>query len=193
MIQRQGAIYHYRRKVPPALRAVVKQTEIWATLRTPSRTTARARAGLLYAVTEQIFEAARMDDQAEVERLQLRLAALRAVTGEIQAWDALGAHAEEATRDLRDIQTGIEQLAGRLAEARQPDPTVQAALTALAQATAAIAARSPAKDTPTPTGPLFSASTEEFLTSKSEYLAANQAPNSSNVPVVDGIAWRSPR
>ncbi len=80
MLKRQGRNFHFRRIVPAPLRPLVGQREFWASLGTSSATVARARAGRLYARTEEILSLAnriaksRMapthpDPDAEAQRL----------------------------------------------------------------------------------------------------------------------------
>ncbi|WP_432612506.1 DUF6538 domain-containing protein [Azospirillum brasilense] len=52
MLTRQGATYHFRRRVPVAIRLLLRQSEVWVSLRTTDRRPARATAAGLYALTE---------------------------------------------------------------------------------------------------------------------------------------------
>jgi hypothetical protein len=55
MLVRQGAVYHFRRRIPQSLRSMMGQGEIWHSLGTTSRRIAKARAASLYALSEEIF------------------------------------------------------------------------------------------------------------------------------------------
>ncbi|MFT8327940.1 DUF6538 domain-containing protein [Gluconobacter oxydans] len=51
--------YHFRRRVPDSIRTILNKNEIWVSLKTANRQAAQARAGLLYARVQEIFEDAR--------------------------------------------------------------------------------------------------------------------------------------
>lgn len=55
MLVRQGAVYHFRRRVPERLRAVIGKRELWYSLRTTERQQAKSRAAALWVWTEQVF------------------------------------------------------------------------------------------------------------------------------------------
>lgn len=57
MLRRQGANYHFRRRVPGPVRPLLRQSEVWVSLRTTDRRAARATAAGLYALTEDVFAA----------------------------------------------------------------------------------------------------------------------------------------
>ena len=56
MLRIRGTTYHFRRIVPPALRSVLNQREIWVSLKTGYQNEARKRASLLHARTTELFE-----------------------------------------------------------------------------------------------------------------------------------------
>lgn len=58
MIVRQGAVYHFRRRVPQALVALWGKTEVWFSLRTSERQLARARAAAIYFFADRVFRRA---------------------------------------------------------------------------------------------------------------------------------------
>ena len=97
MIRRQGAIYHYRRRVPADLRTQIGRSEIWLSLNTASRIVARSRAGHLIGGLTALFDRLRnMPDDAAKRvseaRLRAKIEELRA-----RAIDEI-AHEEEALR-----------------------------------------------------------------------------------------------
>lgn len=55
MLVRQRAIYHFRRRVPQRLLPVMNKREVWYSLRTSDRPTAKARAAALWVWTERVF------------------------------------------------------------------------------------------------------------------------------------------
>lgn len=55
MLAKQGAVYHFRRRVPDRLRPIIRKRELWYSLRTSDRRQAKARAAALWAWTERIF------------------------------------------------------------------------------------------------------------------------------------------
>lgn len=59
MLAKQGAVYHFRRRVPDRLRPIIRKRELWYSLRTSDRRQAKARAAALWAWTERIFMEAR--------------------------------------------------------------------------------------------------------------------------------------
>src|SRR3546814_12664095 len=75
VIKKQGSVYHFRRKVPLHLQPLIGKTEIWASLRTSRPTTARARAGRIYALTEELFDPSTCTDPARWELEIAKLAA----------------------------------------------------------------------------------------------------------------------
>ncbi|GEB43739.1 DUF6538 domain-containing protein [Gluconobacter sphaericus] len=56
MLRIRGTTYHFRRIVPPALRSVLNQREIWVSLRTSYQNEARKRASLLHTRTTELLE-----------------------------------------------------------------------------------------------------------------------------------------
>ncbi|MBS1029710.1 DUF6538 domain-containing protein [Gluconobacter albidus] len=56
MLRIRGTTYHFRRIVPPALRSVLNQREIWVSLKTGYQNEARKRASLLHARTTELFD-----------------------------------------------------------------------------------------------------------------------------------------
>ncbi|MFT9400733.1 MAG: DUF6538 domain-containing protein [Acetobacter sp.] len=55
MLRVRGTTYHFRRIVPPALRAALNRQEIWVSLKTGYQNEARKRASLLHARTTELF------------------------------------------------------------------------------------------------------------------------------------------
>ncbi|WP_408871552.1 DUF6538 domain-containing protein [Gluconobacter kondonii] len=56
MLRIRGTTYHFRRIVPPALRSMLNQREIWVSLKTGYQNEARKRASLLHARTTELFD-----------------------------------------------------------------------------------------------------------------------------------------
>ncbi|MBS1078892.1 tyrosine-type recombinase/integrase [Gluconobacter kondonii] len=56
MLRIRGTTYHFRRIVPPTLRSVLNQREIWVSLKTGYQSEARKRAFLLHAKTTELFD-----------------------------------------------------------------------------------------------------------------------------------------
>ncbi|KXV66642.1 integrase, partial [Acetobacter orleanensis] len=61
MLRVRGTTYHFRRIVPPALRAALNRREIWVSLKTGYQNEARKRASLLHARTTELFIQAHLD------------------------------------------------------------------------------------------------------------------------------------
>lgn len=55
MLRVRGTTYHFRRIVPPALRAAFNRREIWVSLKTGYQNEARKRASILHARTTELF------------------------------------------------------------------------------------------------------------------------------------------
>nr|WP_233129166.1 DUF6538 domain-containing protein [Acetobacter sp. DsW_54] len=55
MLRVRGTTYHFRRIVPPALRAALNRREIWVSLTTDYQNEARKRASILHARTTELF------------------------------------------------------------------------------------------------------------------------------------------
>ncbi len=55
-IRIRGTVYHFRRRVPPALTAIVGQVEIVRSLRTSVAREARQRAAILWTATDRAFD-----------------------------------------------------------------------------------------------------------------------------------------
>jgi len=194
VLTKQGAIYHFRRKVPLPLRVAIGQAEVWASLGTTSATVARARAGLLYAATQHVFEAAaqmpRPDltvvptteaefetairDQEDAIRnyeqeaamLQSQLAELRTLTSTIRHHQTSAADLAAAGKRLRAVLAGTARLAGRLDEARRHGDANGRIAETLAQAAAALAQPTTPPTAPIADAPLFNALTDDFLAAK---------------------------
>lgn len=60
MLYVRGTTYHFRRIVPPTLRAALNQREIWVSLRTGYQNEARRRASRLHAQTTDLFTQTRL-------------------------------------------------------------------------------------------------------------------------------------
>ncbi|WP_408737116.1 DUF6538 domain-containing protein, partial [Acetobacter sicerae] len=65
MLTRVQGAWHFRRAVPLMVRPFIGKQEIWFSMRTTSRVTATARAGMVYGMVEQIFQDCR--DMSETE------------------------------------------------------------------------------------------------------------------------------
>ncbi|KXV67152.1 integrase, partial [Acetobacter orleanensis] len=61
MLRVRGTTYHFRRIVPPALRAALNRREIWVSLKTGYQNEARKRASILHARTTELFIQAHLD------------------------------------------------------------------------------------------------------------------------------------
>lgn len=55
MLVRQGAVYHFRRRVPQRLHPIIRKREVWYSLRTSDRQEAKARAAALWVWTDRVF------------------------------------------------------------------------------------------------------------------------------------------
>ncbi|OUJ02953.1 DUF6538 domain-containing protein [Acetobacter malorum] len=85
MLRVRGTTYHFRRIVPPALRAALNRREIWVSLKTGYQNEARKRASLLHARTTELFSQAHMalsepDALNRLEELRVALRDLQSVT-----------------------------------------------------------------------------------------------------------------
>ncbi|MBS0981444.1 site-specific integrase [Acetobacter thailandicus] len=83
MLRVRGTTYHFRRIVPPALRAALNRREIWVSLKTGYQNEARRRASLLHARTTQLFMQA-YSALAEPDALN-RLEGLRVALRDLQS------------------------------------------------------------------------------------------------------------
>lgn len=112
MIVLQGAVYHFRRRVPDRLRPILGKTEIWRTLETNCYRTAKMRAAAQYVASECLFaKAAAMFDEpsAEVGQNLLYLAHSLRNTGRRMA------EADpEADLLLADIEEGLGEIEAHL-------------------------------------------------------------------------------
>lgn len=84
MLRVRGTTYHFRRIVPPALRAALNRREIWVSLRTGYQNEARKRASLLHARTTELFSQAhsvlaKPDALSRLEGLRVALRDLQSV------------------------------------------------------------------------------------------------------------------
>lgn len=55
MLVRQGAVYHFRRRIPERLHSIIRKREVWYSLRTSDRNEAKARAAALWVWTDRVF------------------------------------------------------------------------------------------------------------------------------------------
>ena len=83
MLRVRGTTYHFRRIVPPALRAALNRREIWVSLKTGYQNEARKRASLLHARTTELFMLAH-SALAEPDALS-RLEGLRVALRDLQS------------------------------------------------------------------------------------------------------------
>lgn len=147
MLTRVQGAWHFRRAVPLMVRPFIGKQEIWFSMRTTSRVTATARAGMVYGMVEQIFQDCR--DMSETEEyirtledalttsdgiisgqddlitILKRQHELRRVTDALTHYSEFSAFIQTQAEKLRDIGRRIEDLnhkailnQGRLAEAR---------------------------------------------------------------------------
>lgn len=84
MLRVRGTTYHFRRIVPPALRAALNRREIWVSLKTGYQNEARKRASLLHARTTELFSQAHLalsepDALSRLEGLRVALRDLQSV------------------------------------------------------------------------------------------------------------------
>ena len=84
MLRVRGTTYHFRRIVPPALRAALNRREIWVSLKTGYQNEARKRASLLHASTTELFSQAYLalsepDALSRLEGLRVALRDLQSV------------------------------------------------------------------------------------------------------------------
>nr|WP_281702017.1 DUF6538 domain-containing protein [Acetobacter malorum] len=84
MLRVRGTTYHFRRIVPPALRAALNRQEIWVSLKTGYQNEARKRASLLHARTTELFMQAHSvlaepDALSRLEGLRVSLRDLQSV------------------------------------------------------------------------------------------------------------------
>ncbi|KXV78612.1 site-specific integrase [Acetobacter cerevisiae] len=85
MLRVRGTTYHFRRIVPPALRAALNRREIWVSLKTGYQNEARKRASLLHARTTELFSQTHLalsepDALSRFEGLRVSLRDLQSVT-----------------------------------------------------------------------------------------------------------------
>ena len=90
MLKKVGSIWHFRRRVPLNLLPFFDSGEIWLSVRTGNVTLARARAGIVYARVERLFEMARgirvKIDNRSPEEIKHELEHLK----QVAEWDAIG-------------------------------------------------------------------------------------------------------
>ncbi|MGD7070176.1 Integrase [Acetobacter malorum] len=84
MLRVRGTTYHFRRIVPPALRAALNRREIWVSLKTGYQNEARKRASLLHARTTELFSQTHLalsepDALSRLEGLRVALRDLQSV------------------------------------------------------------------------------------------------------------------
>ncbi|KXV57206.1 integrase [Acetobacter senegalensis] len=84
MLRVRGTTYHFRRIVPPALRAALNRREIWVSLKTGYQNEARKRASILHARTTELFIQAHLvllepDALSRLEGLRVSLRDLQSV------------------------------------------------------------------------------------------------------------------
>lgn len=158
MLVRQGSVFHYRRAVPARLRPIIGKSELWCSLGTGSATSARAKAGVLYAAVERYFTVAKkvinlqqsLDDEeraalegiaaeaARIAELTEAKAAADRQAAELRAVMAEARHAEELSAVMRRVTTQGLQVAREATESAKAEHRGRE----LAEATAAEARRS---------------------------------------------------
>ncbi|MFT8672406.1 DUF6538 domain-containing protein [Acetobacter orientalis] len=84
MLRVRGTTYHFRRIVPPALRAALNRREIWVSLKTDYQNEARKRASILHARTTELFSQGHLalsepDALSRLEGLRVSLRDLQSV------------------------------------------------------------------------------------------------------------------
>lgn len=94
MLRVRGTTYHFRRIVPPTLRAALNRREIWVSLKTGYQNEARKRASLLHArITKPFSQAhsvlAEPDVSSRLEGLRVSLRDLQSVTLSSSAHETL--------------------------------------------------------------------------------------------------------
>ncbi len=153
MLALQGTVYHFRRRVPERLKAALGLSEIWISLNTSVKQVARARACLLYALSQGLFDRAGDMDDAEAKR---ELWQLKIVHRQLE-------HEAEQAKVLNDLlarakasAAGVQRIGGRLAETRATNKALMEALRDGAGVKAPEAKESP----------LFDANTDAFLADK---------------------------
>lgn len=192
-VTRQGATYHFRRAVPARLRTLVGQAEFWASLGTSCRTTASARAGVLYAAVERVLILAdeisripiRPESELELLRkdvvktaveladvvsrkadLQIQLAELKSLLSEARHLTEMVDGLKKLGVATSELISDSARLSGQVAEARRHGEMAQKMAADMAAAAAAMGGR----QTPAaPSGPLFSSLTADHLNAKSDY------------------------
>jgi integrase len=159
MLVRQGAVFHFRRAVPQAIRPFFGKAEIWCSLRTFQERTATARAGVLYAASQRAFEAAMValelmeaspeerelllgitDELRQIAAVEearsealLRVAELRLLMSETKHAEDQVSLANRASAVFREAGWCITHLGGRLSEARRTGDSARAMVSDLAR------------------------------------------------------------
>lgn len=171
MLKRQGATYHFRRRVPGPIRPHLRMGEVWVSLRTTDRRAARATAAGLYALTEDVF-AAMTEKPTQTQ-------------DPVAAAEKLKATLDEYVKLRRENAVATVMLIGQHREAKANAD----AMRELVLATAAGGARSePPPPAPTPPSPLFSALYEEFLADRSR--PSKDHPGYTWQTAKDRAPWR---
>ncbi|WP_454017668.1 DUF6538 domain-containing protein [Azospirillum sp. Marseille-Q6669] len=152
MLTRQGATFHFRRRVPGSIRPLLQKGEIWTSLRTTDRRTARATAAGLYALTEDAFatmaEKPAQDPLAAAEELKAML--------------------DEYVQLRRENVAATIMLIGQHSEARANAETMrELALAAISGGARVDPPPQPPPPPAAPPSPLFSSLEEEFLADRS--------------------------
>ncbi|WP_395369831.1 DUF6538 domain-containing protein [Komagataeibacter diospyri] len=92
MLRVRGTTYHFRRIIPPALRAALNRREIWVSLKTGYQNEARKRASFLDAKTTELFMQAHsvLAEPDALSRLEGLRVSLRDLQSVIQPSSAQG-------------------------------------------------------------------------------------------------------
>lgn len=118
MLKKVGSVWHFRRRVPQNLRQFFDSGEIWLSVRTGNVTLARARAGIVYARVERVFEMARgirvKIDNRSPEEIKYELEHLK----QVAEWDAIEygldrlereREAEKSAQELKAVEAQLKQ------------------------------------------------------------------------------------
>lgn len=108
MMVRQGATYHFRRRVPLPAQPALGLKEVWRSLKTASRPIAKERAAGLYLLTNRVYREAMRDGvNGHLIRTLLDVAGAKIAAGE----DAHGL--------LHEIEAALTEWAAQMASARK--------------------------------------------------------------------------
>ena len=113
MLVLQGRTYHFRRRVPDRLRAVIGKAELWHSLNTTSRQIAKARAAAVYLASDRVFMEA-TDMRGEFPALDGE--GLLYLTHSLRnTCRRIAAGTDDGSLCLADIEEGLRALEAELA------------------------------------------------------------------------------